>query len=233
MKKLVSFIVTFVRNMPRYARVLLLTSFALQIGSYYITMFFTVGEPRVLTSRLDEMIPMVPVFIWVYLLAFPFWVWGLARAYNDSRELCVRTFTADALSKLVCVVVFILYPCTMVRPEIDTIHGVGAWAVKIIYALDGGKNPMNLLPSMHCYLSVMVCIPMFSKWAAKPTGARLKVFFCVFALLICASTLLVKQHVMIDLVTGVALAPVCWWAALLIWKAIDAKNGTKLPEGGN
>ena len=233
MKKLVSFIVTFVRNMPRYARVLLLTSFALQIGSYYITMFFTVGEPRVLTSRLDEMIPMVPVFIWVYLLAFPFWVWGLARAYNDSRELCVRTFTADALSKLVCVVVFILYPCTMVRPEIDTIHGVGAWAVKIIYALDGGKNPMNLLPSMHCYLSVMVCIPMFSKWAARPTGARLKVFFCVFALLICASTLLVKQHVMIDLVTGVALAPVCWWAALGIWKAIAAKNGTKLPEGGN
>ena len=224
MKKLFSYIVNYVRSMPRCARILLLTSFALQIGSYYITMFFTVGEPRVLSSATDDMIPLVPVFIWVYLLAFPFWVWGLARAYGDSRELCVRTFTADALSKLVCVFVFILYPCTMVRPEPETIHGVGAWALKIVYALDGGKDPMNLLPSMHCYLSVMVCIPMFSKWAFKPAGARLKAFFCVFALLICASTLLVKQHVMIDLVTGVALAPACWWASLMIWKIADKRH---------
>ena len=233
MKKLISFIVNSVKNMPRSARILLITSFALQLLSYYATMFFTVGEPRVLSSALDDSIPMVPVFIWVYLLAFPFWVWGLTRAYADSRELCVRVFTADALSKVVCIFAFILYPCTMVRPEPETIRGIGAWAVKIIYALDGGKNPMNLLPSMHCYLSVMVCIPMFTKWAKKPTGVRLKTFFCVFAAMICASTLLVKQHVVVDVVTGIPLAFVCWWVSLGIWKKIDRKQATKLPEGGN
>lgn len=233
MKKLISFIINYVKAMPRSARILLVTSFALQVGSYYLTMLFTVGEPRVLSSALDDSIPMVPVFIWVYLLAFPFWVWGLTRAYADSRELCVRVFTADALSKLVCVIVFIFYPCTMIRPEPETIHGLGAWAVKIIYALDGGKNPMNLLPSMHCYLSAMVCIPMFTKWAKKPTGVRLKTFFCVFALMICASTLLVKQHVAVDVVTGIPLAFVCWWVSLGIWKLIESKQATKLPEGGN
>ena len=233
MKKLISFIVNYVKAMPRCARILLVTSFALQLLSYYATMFFTVGEPRVLSSALDDSIPMVPVFIWVYLLAFPFWVWGLTRAYADSRELCVRVFTADVLSKLVCVFAFILYPCTMVRPEPETIHGIGAWAVKIIYALDGGKSPMNLLPSMHCYLSVMVCIPMFTRWASKPTGIRLKTFFCVFALMICASTLLVKQHVVLDVVAGMPLAVVSWWISLLIWRIVDKTKHNKLPEGGN
>ncbi|MCR4621747.1 MAG: phosphatase PAP2 family protein [Clostridiales bacterium] len=229
MKKLIDY----VKAMPRYAKVMLLISFSIQVGSYYITMLFARGEARVLTSALDEQIPLIPAFSYIYLAAFPFWVWGLAMAYCDSRKLCVRVFTADVLSKVVCILVFCLYPCTMKRPADADITGMGAWLLKIIYFFDGGEHPMNLLPSMHCYLSVMMCIPLFSRFAEKPVKRGIKVFFCVFALFICASTLFVKQHVLVDVATGVPLAPLCWWASLLIWKICDAGKAKQLPEGGN
>ena len=38
---------------------------------------------------------------------------------------------------------------------------------------------------------------------------------------------------MSSVVTGIPLAFVCWWVSLGIWKKIDRKQATKLPEGGN
>ena len=51
--------------------------------------------------------------------------------------------------------------------------------------------------------------------------------------MICASTLLVKQHVVLDVVTGMPLAVVSWWVSLLIWRIVDKTKHNKLPEGGN
>jgi membrane-associated phospholipid phosphatase len=69
--------------------------------------------------------------------------------------------------------------------------------------------PLNTLPSMHTAFAVLVVVFSFASWSHPLTRAA----FVVPAVLIVASTLTLKEHVILDLVAGLALGAVAaaWW----------------------
>ena len=156
-----------------------------------------------ITSSIDEMIPLVPAWTVVYLICFAFWVINYLLACRESREQCYRFLSAEAIAKLICGLCFILFPTTNVRP--DTVDGVFGPLLELVYLLDA---PDNLFPSIHCLVSwfcfrgLKGCktIPRWYYW-----------FSFVFALLIFASTLFTKQHVIVDVVGGVVVAEIGIW----------------------
>ena len=92
----------------------------------------------------------------------------------------------------------------MTRPEIQ---GTGLWdqAVVLAYMID---TPDGLFPSIHCLVSWFCWIGVRSREDLPPA---LKWFAFVFAVLICISTVTVKQHVIVDVLGGVILAELCYW----------------------
>ncbi len=163
-------------------------------GAQQVTAGWTMLD---LTTPLDAAIPVVPAWSYVYVGAYLFWAAGyvlMARGQN-----WYQVMTAEVLAKLVCGVCFVLLPTTNVRPLLPD-GAPGAWLLHLIYAADA---PANLLPSIHC-LESWLCFAGLRGRRDVPLWYR--VFSLVFALMVCASTVLIRQHVLVDVAAGVLLA---------------------------
>lgn len=157
-----------------------------------------------MTISLDQKIPFEPAWVSIYVLSYLFWAGNyMLAARENSREDWFRFVFADMLSRTVCGVIFIAYPTTSVRPDI-TGDGFWDWAMGLIYALD---LPLNLFPSIHCLASLM-CYLGIRKCERVPSWY--KQCTLLFAILIFASTQFTKQHYLVDILGGTAVAAACF-----------------------
>lgn len=120
-----------------------------------------------------------------------------------SREHMYRFLTADYLSRIVCGILFVFLPTTLVRPEIT---GTGFWdqALRFVYSID---QSANLFPSIHCLVSWFCYIGIRHQ---KKIPVWYQRFSLVFATLVCISTQVTKQHYIIDVFGGIILSEVCY-----------------------
>lgn len=199
----------FIKSLSKTAIICMGICALTQLATYYIPMIFGRDTVRTLTSALDERIPFIPGFVFIYVAAFVFWVVCFLRVFSQNLYIAKRLVLADSLAKLVCVLCFCLFPCTLKQPAAEEMRGFGAWALKIVYFFD---KPTNLLPSMHCHAS-WLCLRSYLSRHNDGFSRGSKVFVVIFAVLICAATLFTKQHVVIDVVTGIAVADVMWIVA--------------------
>ena len=76
------------------------------------------------------------------------------------------------------------------------------------YSLDGSETAYNLLPSFHCINSTLCYLGVAGR---KEIPLWVRIYSFVTAILIYASTVYVKQHYFLDVVTGIALALVVYY----------------------
>ena len=157
-------------------------------------------------SNLDLRLPFVPQFLIIYFGCYVFWAVNYILAARQEREQVYRFFTADIISRCVCLIIFLAYPTTNTRPVIE---GNGIWDLLAgwLYSIDAADN---LFPSIHCLVSWFCFIGV--RKSRKIPGWYKGCSF-VMAALICASTQFTKQHYMIDLVAGIFLAEFCWFVS--------------------
>ena len=188
--------------LPSYTHVPLVSMMCVHILVYYATRLVSQKLTHYdFSLPVDGAIPFVPAFSVIYLLAFVQWTAGYILIARDSRELCRRVISGEIISELLCTVLFLLVPTTMARPEIVS-DGFFDRIVGTIYRLDAADN---LFPSIHC-LESWVCFR--GAMGMKKTGPWYRYFTLVFSLLVFASTVLIKQHVAVDIVGGVLTAEI-------------------------
>lgn len=189
----------FTKIVPVYAFIPLFMCLAINAVTYYGTRIFTTGREHIdMSVPADALIPFVPQWIIVYVLSYFFWIVGFIVIARESREVCGEVLCAEQISKLICLVMFMLLPATMNRPEIG--NSVFDRLVGLIYASD---PPDNLFPSIHC-MDSWLCFRGAMK--CKKVGRGYKVFCFVFSVLVFVCVVLVKQHVLVDIAAGVAVA---------------------------
>ena len=158
------------------------------------------------TTAFDRAVPLLPVFVWFYILAFPFWAAGYVLAARRGKDLFYRFVATDLTIHFICFICFILIPTTNRRPEIAG-NTISEKILLLVYSLDGGSSPSNLFPSIHCYVSWMCWRGVAGsekvpKWYQK--------FSLVFAVLIIISTQVLKQHYIVDAIAALVLVEVFW-----------------------
>lgn len=152
-----------------------------------------------LSNSLDELIPVVPWMVTIYFGCYLFWIVNYILGCRQEREKAFRFMAADLVAKLVCMACFLLFPTTNTRPVIE---GSSIWdeLMRLLYQVDAADN---LFPSIHCLTS------WFCYIAVRENKKIPKWYQAVSALMafsVCVSTLTTKQHVLIDVIAGVALA---------------------------
>lgn len=157
-------------------------------------------------TALDDRLPLVPEFVYIYVLAYLQWGVGYLLIAKDSRARCWRVLSGELVAKVIALVILLLCPVTIRRPELVP-TGLSGRLLALIYAMD---RPINLFPSIHCLESWQVFrgsvgLKRYGRWYA---WAQL-----VFTLLVFASVLLVKQHVWPDVVAGIAVGELGRWLA--------------------
>lgn len=182
---------------------LVVGTFMFQILAYYgARAILKADDYSVLSSAWDEAIPFVPVFIIFYIGAYVQWILYYQRLTVEDERTCRWFMTAEIMTKLISLVIFIRVPLTIVRPAVAK-KGIFSELTKMIYLMD---TPTELLPSLHCVQSwlsfrLLMNVRREKKWQI--------VFGAVFTIGVFASTLFVKQHYLVDVAAGILLAEVC------------------------
>lgn len=177
----------------------------------YVIAYSAIGHlggriPPICTSLpLDYRLPYLPGFIIPYLLWFPFWVGTLVYGLVCEPKLFRRTMHFFMLTFTAAVFVFWLFPTTTgLRPE-DPGSGPCALLVRFVYWIDADAN---VCPSEHI---VGLFAVLFAVWDSKRLSKPgIKLAAVLVALIIAASTVLVKQHAVLDLAAAVVLSLVGW-----------------------
>ena len=163
-------------------------------------------------AAIDDRIPLIAVFILIYVYSYVFWVFGPVFATLTEKKNLVNYLIMLAASELTCFLILLFAPTYIDREaegllEYAARPGVFNWMLRVIYQSDGGRIGYNLMPSLHC-LSSMCCYLAVRR---RPEVSRtLRIYSCVMVVLIAMSTVFTKQHYIVDVVTGL-LIPVIWY----------------------
>ena len=188
--------------LPSYTRIPLISMLCIHILTYYATRLVTKDLTHYdFSLPIDDAIGFIPAFSVIYVLAYVQWMVGFILIARDSRELCYRVISGEMISKLICMALFLLVPTTMTRAEIVS-DGFFDTIVRYIYRRDAADN---LFPSIHC-LESWVCFR--GAMQMKKTGPWYRYFTLLFSLLVFASTVLIKQHVAVDICGGILTAEI-------------------------
>jgi membrane-associated phospholipid phosphatase len=157
---------------------------------------------RVVTT-LDRSIPFAPIWMFIYGAVYTF----MALPIMTVRDglLIRRTAMAYLFVLGVSYSVYVIYPITTkgFRPDYPQLDDkvLWQWGAALEYFCD---PPMNCLPSLHLGIAF---IAGFSTWKADRFAGTIAISF---AAMIGVSTTFVKQHYLIDVVTGVLTALVAY-----------------------
>jgi len=171
---------------------------ALYLGSFQLSRHRVVFlQP----SPFDLQIPEWPASVGIYLTQFVLLPFALMTEADDG--LRSRTFYAMIASTLVSYLLFLIWPTTVGQP-VSTgdswVSGVWSW----LYRFD---VPGNCFPSLHVALASVAC------WQLARRGWFWRTIAPLWWLAISVSTLTTRQHRLIDVAGGIAVAVLALWIA--------------------
>lgn len=177
---------------------------------FYLSIFFslenrTLESYHIIECGIDRMIPYCSIFIVPYLIWFPYQFALLGYFFMvglDHKEF--YRFMLYICGGMTCfLLVSWLYPNALeLRPALPPDGTIFDRMVQGLYLID---TPTNVLPSIHVFNSVVFHIT-FCRGLERGTGLGWKRLSLALITLIIISTVLIKQHSVIDLVLGFVMA---------------------------
>lgn len=157
------------------------------------------GEIHKLNTIYDDKIPFVKAFIIPYHIWYVFIIFGLVYLLFKNRRAYYKTVIALCIGVSVCYIIYSFYQTTVPRPELLG----NDFLTRIVRATYIKDQPYNCFPSMHVYTTSLMIIELHIEGEFKWFG---KILSLVLGISIILSTLFVKQHFILDGISGMFLA---------------------------
>lgn len=151
-----------------------------------------------LVLNIDNKIPFVKIFCVPYMLWYPLIIFCLVLFCNKDKRVYYNALSSQVLGMIVCFIVYSLFQTSVPRPELagnDVLTNI----IRFIYNTD---LPYNCFPSIHVMSSYIMVRAAYDTPAIKKKDAF---FIALSSFLVIISTQLIKQHVILDLISGVML----------------------------
>ncbi len=150
---------------------------------------------------LDDSIPFVDFFVIFYCMWYAYVIGtGLFLMFTDVpvfQKFMLHLMIGLVLSLLIC---FVFPSAQELRPDKFEKHNLFTVTIQAIYAVDTNTN---VLPSMHAVGTLAAAI---AACKSAKFHKSMKWFMILLAVLICVSTVLIKQHSVLDLFAGILLS---------------------------
>jgi membrane-associated phospholipid phosphatase len=155
-------------------------------------------------TRFDDLIPFVPGMALVYLSGFI--LGNMAYVILGFSENFPLVAIGYGIQGVVSIVFYILYPCRVRRYEEFVPQSISGY---LLSAFQRASKPFNSFPSMHMSFCLFCA---YSVWGFASLGQG--VVLTAWAVMVALSTLLTKQHYVVEVIAGAALGTGTY---LLIW----------------
>ena len=205
-------------NTPEFSHLKLLLGWVVYFALYFLTEnLIPIEKCHVIHSPLDDIIPfcewfLIPYVFWYLLIVFSLLYFAL---YNVDSFKKLQTFIM--VTQAVAMIVYIVYPsCQNLRPQEFPRDNFLTDCIGFLYAFDTNTG---VFPSLHCAYSIGIA----SVWLKeKNVSCIWKGFIVVAVILICLSTMFIKQHSALDFFAAI---PVCVLAEILVFKVFYKTRG--------
>ena len=155
---------------------------------------------------IDQYIPFNEYFVIPYVLWLVFMVLGFAYFVFIDQSGVKRTYFYLFLGMSSSLLIYALIPTGQnLRVQLYN-DNIFQCLVSFIYSVDSSTN---VCPSIHVYNSVMMCVSLLKSRKIKQ-HTWLCFLIIVLAILICMSTVMIKQHAFMDIVWALVLAIVIY-----------------------
>ena len=145
---------------------------------------------------LDDRIPFWPQWIWIYNLLYYVMI-GLTVVSIESLQEGVHLIFGGLMLLLSGTAVFYFFPTEVPASFRDfQVSGLATRYIRFVQSFD---NSRNAFPSMHCAVAAYVGLILIDLPFLGPLVGY------GFIVLLTVSCLVVKQHVIVDTLTGIAL----------------------------
>jgi membrane-associated phospholipid phosphatase len=160
-----------------------------------------------LSVSLDNKIPFIPSFEYLYFLCYiiPF---TPLLVINDTSKMNALIW-AFVFMNLAAFLIFLIYPVVVPRPEMLNENTITYFLINLQHSLD---KPVNNFPSLHAANALLIYLLCrnYYKW--------LDVLLILVATGIGISALFIKQHYLLDILTGYLLALLVYFILNIIEK---------------
>ena len=153
-----------------------------------------------LETSLDKTIPLIPIFILGYFLAYIFPLSAFLVA--GSKKELKSTLKTFILMFLAASVIFMIFPVAIPPQQIQQ---QDVFSRMLLFTRSAIDNEFNAFPSFHVASALLTFLIVRRK--SKFLGN----LSLIPALLILLSTLFTKQHVIPDILAGIILAIISYW----------------------
>ncbi len=198
-------------NEPQFSHLKLLSGWIIYFIMYFITEQFIPTESCfIMHSRLDDIIPFCEIFVVPYVFWYFLIAWSLVcfAMYNPENFKNLMKFII--ICQLVAMVIYIIFPNRQdLRPQVMPRDNVFTRIVGLLYYFD---TDTNVCPSMHVAYSIGIA----STWLKEKGAATgTKIFVVITCILVCLSTMFIKQHSAIDVFAAMIL---CLAAEIIVFR---------------
>ena len=170
-------------------------------GTKFFNGFLKVRPYEVFIFSFESRIPFIPELFPLYFLAVP--IVFLPLVIIKNKDLFKKTIKAYLVNFVISGLFYLVYPTKIPRPPIigDEIYHQ---TINFFYGI---IPAYNLIPSFHASLLTL------STLVIRRENKKIGNFLIILTTVILITTLFVKEHYLIDLITGVILS-------ILIYKVI-------------
>jgi len=168
----------------------------------FVERFYPVAEYYAVYSPIDDLIPFCELFVIPYMFWFVYLVGMHIYTLLYDVESFKRMMKFIMVTYTITIIVYLVWPtCQQLRPEEFARDNFLTRFMAGFYNFDTNTN---VCPSIHVIGSLAVMFAALHAPRFSSPGWRAA--FIVSALLICASTVFLKQHSIVDVIAAV---PVC------------------------
>lgn len=155
-----------------------------------------VGQFDFYTSA-DSLLPLIPEFVWVYHSIIPVMFITMIGVVRD-RSLFFNMFWACLAASIVLNISYILMPAFYPREAFE-VQTLSEYILEITRQMDGAQNTF---PSGHVTFSWLILLAA----TEALTNKSMRLIYFLWAMAVTVSTLVLKQHYIVDVFSGILLA---------------------------
>lgn len=172
----------------------------------YMPTFFWVesldhaGNFHIIHTAVDDMIPVIEVFIIPYAMWLPYLVAGMIAIAIRSRKLSRKTSYMLMAGMTLFIIISLVYPNMLeLRAAIPDRQNIFMDCINYLHSID---TPTDVLPSLHVYDAIVVAAGLHLTFRDKKV---MLVLSDILTALIVLSTLFIKQHSIIDVISAIVM----------------------------
>lgn len=197
-------------NEPQFSHLKLLLGWVGYFALYFLTENLIASDRcYVVHSWLDDIIPFCEVFVIPYVFWYLLIVISLVYFAMYNVDSFKRLSTFIIITQIIAMAIYIIFPNRQdLRPIEFPRDNILTDIVRFLYTFDTNTN---VCPSLHVGYSIGIA----SVWLKeKDVSKAWKAFVFVAVVLICLSTMFIKQHSIVDAFVAI---PMCLLAEYIVY----------------